>query len=195
MLEVKNVTIQFTSAIQGTDFIQVTEGNGFSLLAGSKAGNVSINASGKTASDWEAFLRNNLKISLSGSNTLRKLMFSASAKPADGIYDYNAENGHYYKAVNSGTSWTAARAAAAASSYMGIQGYLVTVTSKSETDFLTSLISMNTWLGGTCEPSYLTGLTLTEGPNGSATSALYTSTQARYFWASGPEVGQAFWFG
>ena len=36
MLEVKNVTIQFTSAIQGTDFIQVTEGNGFSLLAGSK---------------------------------------------------------------------------------------------------------------------------------------------------------------
>lgn len=94
-VEVKNVTIQFTSAIQSTDAIQVTQGNGFTLVSGSKAGNVSINASGKTAADWESFLRDNVKISLSSSNVLRKLRFSASAKPADAIYDYNAENGHW----------------------------------------------------------------------------------------------------
>ena len=62
---------------------------------------------------------------------------------------------------------------------MGMQGYLLTLTSQTEQDFVVSLIDQDTWVGGTYEPSYLTGLTLTEGPNGPATTALYGSSQAR----------------
>ena len=98
---VQSVTVQFTSAIQSNDAISVTAASGFTILSGSKAGNVSINASGKTSEEWAEYLRTNLTISLSTSNALRKLRFNASAAAADAIYDYNAENGHYYLAVNS----------------------------------------------------------------------------------------------
>ena len=192
-IEVKSITVQFTSAIESTDAITVTEKDGFALLAGSKQGNVSINADGKSASDWESFLRENLNISLSGSGAIKKLRFSASAKKADNIYDYNAENGHYYLAVNNPVPWTTARDNAAAATYMGMKGYLATVTSEEENNYLYSMIQMNTWLGGTCQPSYLTGLDL--NINGTPTTSLYGGGQARYFWATGPEAGQAFWEG
>ncbi len=192
-IEVKSVTVQFTSAIDSTDSITVTEKDGFTLLAGSKQGNLSINADGKSASDWESFLRENLNISLNGSGAIKKLRFSASAKKADNIYDYNADNGHYYLAVNNPVAWTTARDNSAAATYMGMKGYLATVTSKEENDYLTSMIQMNSWLGGTCQPSYLTGLDL--NINGTPTTSLYAGGQGRYFWATGPEAGQAFWEG
>ena len=79
---------------------------------------------------------------------------------------------------------------------MGMQGYLVTVTSKAEQDFLSSLIKQDTWMGGTCYPSYISSdLTLTKGPNGPATEILYNSSQGRFFWVTGPEAGQAYWEG
>ena len=109
------------------------------------------------------------------------------------IYDYNADNGHYYLAVNNPVAWTTARDNASAATYMGMKGYLATVTSEEENNYLTSMIQMNTWLGGTCQPSYLTGLDL--NINGTPTTSLYAGGQARYFWATGPEAGQAFWEG
>ena len=130
------------------DVYKRQEKDGFTLLAGSKQGNVSINAEGKSASDWENFLRENLNISLSGSGAIKKLRFSASAKKADNIYDYNADNGHYYLAVNNPVAWTTARDNASAATYMGMKGYLATITSEEENDYLYSMIQMNTWIGG-----------------------------------------------
>ncbi len=62
---------------------------------------------------------------------------------------YNPDNGHYYKLVKNENriSWTDARDASAISTYFGLQGYLVTITSEKENNFLTSLINSNTWIG------------------------------------------------
>lgn len=78
--DVASVTIQFTSAIESGDCINLNGTTGFTRLAGSKNGNVTINAEGtKTKAEWENYLRSNLSISLpSGQTSIRKLRFSAS---------------------------------------------------------------------------------------------------------------------
>jgi hypothetical protein len=71
-------------------------------------------------------------------------------------------------------SWSEANAAASASSFMGVNGHLATVTSSGENGFLQGLIGLPTpqgaWLGG----------------------AVDASNQAR--WVVGPETGQLFTF-
>jgi len=73
------------------------------------------------------------------------------------------------------TSWNEASAAASASTFMGAQGHLATVTSSGENDFVLGLITplatpQGAWLGG----------------------AVDASQQAS--WAVGPEAGQLFTF-
>ena len=88
---------------------------------------------------------------------------------------YNSPTGHFYKGVASnGITYTAADTAAKASTYQGQRGYLATVTSSQEQDFVNSKVNaQNIWIGGTD-----TGL---EGvwkwdPNGGS-----------------PEAGKVFW--
>ncbi len=60
-------------------------------------------------------------------------------------------NGNYYVAVTGNISWTNAAAAAKQTTYLGLTGYLVTITSQAEQDFVSSKIpnSSNIWIGAT----------------------------------------------
>ena len=80
---------------------------------------------------------------------------------------YNPDNGHIYKFVPGGISYTAARDAALLSTYEGESGYLVNITSAQEQTF----VSNNT----TAEDIW-TGLT-DEGSEGT------------WYWRDGPEAG------
>jgi hypothetical protein len=66
---------------------------------------------------------------------------------------FNSANGHYYDAVAAlDPDWAQARDAAAASSYNGLSGYLATVTSQAENDFIVAhfpeALDGGYWLGG-----------------------------------------------
>jgi len=76
-------------------------------------------------------------------------------------------NGHYYEFISAGVTQGTALTAAAAASYLGNQGYLATVTSQGEQDFLHGLSTTNAWIGA-------------EYSNGA------------WRWATGPEAGQSF---
>lgn len=66
----------------------------------------------------------------------------------------NRDNGHVYELIPDVLSWQDARAAAEASSYLGVQGHLVTITSAAENDFLIGAFPIGGyWLGGTQDPS------------------------------------------
>lgn len=57
-------------------------------------------------------------------------------------------NGHFYEFVSApGIDWADARNAAAARSYFGLQGYLVTVTSAAENSFVAGKLSGQGWMG------------------------------------------------
>lgn len=80
---------------------------------------------------------------------------------------------HYYEFVAApGICWNDARAAAAARSYQGLQGYLATVTSPSETSLLQNRSAGQFWLGASDE-----------------------ALEGEWRWQTGPEAGQLFWRG
>jgi len=54
---------------------------------------------------------------------------------------------HYYEFVTTNITWTAARAAAAARTFNGLTGYLLTVTSAGENAFIASKLTATGWMG------------------------------------------------
>ena len=59
-------------------------------------------------------------------------------------------NGHYYQVVSDTLNWDDASEVAQQMSYNGVRGHLVTVTSKAERDFVSTLVSGSTsgyWIG------------------------------------------------
>lgn len=96
----------------------------------------------------------------------RNIQFALGANVA------NPENGHFYEFVGGTFTWTEARDAAAASTYLGMQGYLATVTSEAENNFLANTLFPAGWLGGSD-----------------------VAEEGEWRWVTGPEAGEQFWLG
>lgn len=78
-------------------------------------------------------------------------------------------NGHYYELILATLDWDEARDAAAASSFRGSAGYLATVTSAEEQQFLSTFVNpdaTDAWLGGSDAAS-----------------------EGDWLWVTGPEAG------
>ena len=129
------------------------------------------------------------------------LTFASSAIGAP--VQWTAGNGHWYEFIFSqtgvnGINFADALAAATGSSFMGLPGYLATVTSQEEQNFLIELAKY---------PAGATGRETTgAGVDGDVVpiagfSALAwlggaeTSTEGTYQWINGPEAGLVFWTG
>ena len=68
-----------------------------------------------------------------------------------GFY-FNGVNGHFYKPVTTGTTYTGARAASLLTTFKGQTGYLVTITSASENAFIFANVPQaNVWFAATDE--------------------------------------------
>jgi len=91
-----------------------------------------------------------LKINTGSVNGNVKLSVAATINPT-GFY-YNGVNGHFYKPVTAGTTYTGARAASLLTTFKGQTGYLVTITSASENAFIFSNVPQaNIWFAATDE--------------------------------------------
>jgi hypothetical protein len=79
-----------------------------------------------------------------------KLSVAATVNPIG--YYYNGVNGHFYKPVYPGTTYTNARAISLTTTFKGQQGYLVTITSASEDAFIQANVPQtNIWFAATDE--------------------------------------------
>ena len=76
----------------------------------------------------------NLKINTGSVVGNVQLSVATTINPAG--YYYNGVNGHFYKPVSSGNTYTGARAASLLTTFKGQQGYLVTITSSDEDVFI-----------------------------------------------------------
>ena len=86
----------------------------------------------------------------------------------------NPGNGHFYEYVTltESITWTQARDAAASQSLFEQQGYLATITSQTEQDFVNSEIEGVGWIGASDE-----------------------AVEGEWRWVTGPEAGTQFWSG
>ena len=99
---------------------------------------------------------------------------------------YNPINGHYYEYIASGLSWSSAKAAAAARTFNGMVGYLATVTSAAENEFIRTKLLATAWIGGSDDFAQINaavGFTLYADQNAS---------EGKWYWVTGPEAGQQF---
>lgn len=81
-------------------------------------------------------------------------------------------NGHLYEYVSSTLTWTAAEAAAELLTRYGSTGYLATITSSEENDFVADRLEDAGWMG-----------------------ASDAAIEGDWRWVTGPETGEAFWSG
>jgi hypothetical protein len=91
-----------------------------------------------------------LKINTGATAGSVQVSVSATINPT-GFY-YNPINGHFYKPITTGVTYTAARAAALTTTFKGQTGYLVTITSADENSFIfVNVPQANIWFAATDE--------------------------------------------
>jgi hypothetical protein len=91
-----------------------------------------------------------LKVNTGSTKGNVRLSVAATVNPT-GFY-YNGVNGHFYKPVTPGASYTVARATSLTTTFKGQQGYLVTITSANEDAFIQANVPQtNIWFAATDE--------------------------------------------
>jgi hypothetical protein len=91
-----------------------------------------------------------LKVNTGATRGNVRLSIAATVNPTG--FFYNGVNGHFYRPISNGTTYTAARAASLLTTFKGQQGYLVTITSASENAFIFANVPQaNIWFAATDE--------------------------------------------
>lgn len=204
----KSVTIEFISEIASGDSFtinKVTE-NGF--VKGGDQKTLYLNASnGVSASVLQTYLRSNLSLYLNPSSSIkRKIRISVSKEEVDTsrIVRYSEVTGHYYEYIPSASiTFDNARDAARSRTYMGMTGYLVTITSEQENAFISTIVQEAAWLGGSCKMDVLNKMLgemgkpqtfTTQGAwNNWGSTTDMSNAHGKYYWIDGPEKGELFW--
>ena len=145
-------------------------------------------------------------------DTARKVVFTLGTAQAWDKHEDGAT--HYYEFIednggtesggnnknNDGINWIPAFEAARDMTYFGVPGYLATVTSKAENDFLADKFRIDGepisgWLGGTNLKSKPTGISADFAwPSGLGHTDDIRNGM-RWGWMDGPEKGRLFWSG
>jgi len=119
---------------------------------------------------YQTFLRT-VQFNTSDTSGTRKVNFSVTTSTSNAVY--NSPTEHFYEFVPAHKiTWTAARDAAAARSYNGMTGYLATVSSQAENDFIKARCLGAGWLGGSD-----------------------ADEEGVWKWVTGPENETIFWIG
>lgn len=135
-----------------------------------------------TAANWQTLLRT---VRFKSTSTtcyanLRRVTFVA------GTVYYNPLTEHYYEYVAGTTTWTNAYTASSSKSYFGRAGYMATMSSEAENNFIWKLMSSDAWFGACDDYTYVNSAL------GTSTFASQGAVEGKWYWVSGPEKGTNF---
>ena len=164
-----NSTVTIQNKRDG-DTLTVTEAHGITGSYDADAGVLVLDGEASVA-EYESVLRtvafNNTEADADTDTVDRELTLAVGdSLPFEGT-------GHYYEFVEDDkVRWDDARDAAEDRSYFGLSGYLVTITSQTENEFVEGKVQGNGWLG-----------------------ASDAATEGDWKWVTGPEAGTQFYDG
>lgn len=141
-----------------------------------------LSFTGTTSPDnWQTLLRTVKFNSSSASLGNRDITFSIGNQVA-------YSNGHFYEYISSAESWLDAKTIAESSTYLGLNGYLATITSAEENDFIRQKLSADAWMGASDDYIYINAAT------GAITYANQEDAEGNWYWVTGPvgEIGTQF---
>ena len=98
---------------------------------------------------------------------------------------YNPLNGHFYEYISTRLSWTSAFSAATNRTFQGMRGYLATVTSQAENDFIQTKLQADAWIGASDDSTYVNAALAAIGQPAAA-------SEGKWYWVCGPEAGTQF---
>ncbi len=125
--------IGLPTAPSGTTFYMTTT-TGLTAASGyTMSGNKTRLAFTGTMANINAALAT-LKVNTTGTGGTIQLSVSATVNPTG--YFYNPSNGHFYRPISSGATYPNAKLLSSQQTFKGQQGYLVTITSSDEDNFI-----------------------------------------------------------
>jgi len=143
----EGMKISISNYIQGEDILEWDEVGSFNYNWNTGSGYLEISGAGSDA-DYEEAVSKVYYKNTSSTPTAGIRSFSISLKDAD----YLPATGHFYRFVSrQSISWSNARALAASMDYYGLQGYLATIRSKEEQDFIYTKTEGTGWIGASDE--------------------------------------------
>ncbi|GAB5522560.1 MAG: hypothetical protein Roseis2KO_04320 [Roseivirga sp.] len=129
-----------------TDLLQYESGNGVTGVFDTTTGILTLTGNADIATYREVIKRVLFSTSAARENATRSITVSLSN------LDFLPENGHFYQYFpQTGILWTPARDAAATKQLFGLTGYLATITTQAESDFIIERVAGSAWIGGTDE--------------------------------------------
>jgi gliding motility-associated-like protein len=161
-----------TNYVAGTDLLQLT-GNHTTISSSwdIASGKLTLSRITATQPTYFEFIEavKQIEFSSSATNPTGEKKFSITVGQAN----FLPLTGHYYKyEPNLGITWSAAKSFAQTTTYYGLQGYLVTITSQEEAQIAGEQSSGAGWIGGSDEQQ-----------------------EGVWKWMTGPENGTVFWNG
>jgi len=103
-----------------------------------------------------------------------------------GTVFYNPLTEHFYEYVSGSTTFTNAKTSAENRSYFGRAGYLGTMSSEAENNFVWKLMASDCWFGASDEVG------LVNAAKGTTAFASQSAVEQKWHWISGPEKGTQF---
>jgi hypothetical protein len=176
---ITNATVTISSGFKTGDQLNFNSANLPSGVTGNyntTTGVLSFTGSSATYSAWQNLLRT---VSFSSTSNVignRSISFSVGNL-------ISASNGHFYEFVSTGATWTNAKTNAAAKTYLGLTGYLATITSQTENDFIQQKLSADGWVGASDSYTQINAAT------GITSFADQTAAEGKWYWVTGPEKG------
>jgi len=135
--------VYITDGFQPGDILCFTNQGGITGSYNSSNGVLTLTGTANAA-QYQAALRTVTFRTTNNNLGTRKIIFSLGSNTV-----FYPETGHYYEYISSpGLSWSQAKQAAEEKTFLGMQGYLATITSQGENEFVASKCAGDGWLGG-----------------------------------------------
>ncbi len=163
---IDNASVVINNKIDG-DILSFTSQNGITGSYDADTGVLSLTGTA-SAADYQTVLRSvTYRSTIDETNTAaRDISFTIGSAIS------SSDTGHYYEyiKIGEGSTWEEARDAAAAMSLYGLQGYLATITSLEENEYIKEKLQAEAWIGATDQES-----------------------EGVWKWVTGPEAGTIFY--